>query len=91
MGLSSTHIKDPARRDRLLMLAAFAQGLLTLLGAANAACGFDRYLKANTVKKRTPRFRNDELATPPVPSRYRTRTRCARTARQMRLCESALT
>jgi hypothetical protein len=25
MGLSSTHIKDPARRDRLLMLAAFAQ------------------------------------------------------------------
>jgi hypothetical protein len=53
MGLSSTHIKDPARRDRLLMLAAFAQGLLTLLGAASEACGFDRYLKANTVKKRT--------------------------------------
>lgn len=53
MGLSSTHIKDPARRDRLLMLAAFAQGLLTLLGAASESCGFDRYLKANTVKKRT--------------------------------------
>ena len=53
MGLSSTHIKDPARRDRLLMLAAFAQGLLTLLGAASEAAGLDRYLKANTVKKRT--------------------------------------
>lgn len=53
LGLSSTHIKDPARRDRLLMLAAFAQGLLTLLGAASEAIGFDRYLKANTVKKRT--------------------------------------
>lgn len=53
MGLSSTHIKDPARRDRLLMLAAFAQGLLTLLGAASEASGLDRLLKANTVKKRT--------------------------------------
>lgn len=51
--LSSTHIKDPARLDRLLMLAAFAQGLLTLLGAASEAAGLDRYLKANTVKKRT--------------------------------------
>jgi len=53
LGLSSTHIKDPARRDRLLMLAAFAQGLLTLLGAASEAAGLDRYLKANTVKRRT--------------------------------------
>lgn len=53
MGLSSTHIKDPGRRDRLLMLAALAQGLLTLLGAASEAAGLDKYLKANTVKKRT--------------------------------------
>jgi hypothetical protein len=53
MGLSSTRIKEPARRDRLLMLAAFAQGLLTLLGAASEASGLDRVLKANTVKKRT--------------------------------------
>lgn len=53
LGLSSTHIKDPARRDRLLMLAAFAQGLLTLLGAASEAAGLDRYLKVNTAKKRT--------------------------------------
>jgi len=53
LGLSSTHIKDPVRRDRLLMLAAFAQGLLTLLGAASEAAGLDRYLKVNTAKKRT--------------------------------------
>lgn len=53
LGLSSTHIKDPARRDRLLMLAAFAQGLLTLLGAASEAAGLDKYLKVNTVKRRT--------------------------------------
>ena len=53
MGLSSTHIGDPARRDRLLMLAALAQGLLTLLGAASEAAGLDRYLRANTAKKRT--------------------------------------
>jgi hypothetical protein len=53
MGLSSTHIGDPVRRDRILMLAALAQGLLTLLGAASEAAGLDRYLKANTVKRRT--------------------------------------
>ena len=33
--------------------AAFAQGLLTLLGAASEASGLDRVLKTNTVKKRT--------------------------------------
>jgi len=39
--------------SEVLMLAAFAQGLLTLLGAASEAAGLDRYLKANTVKRRT--------------------------------------
>jgi hypothetical protein len=29
MGLSATHIGDPARRDRLLFIAAFAHVLLT--------------------------------------------------------------
>jgi hypothetical protein len=53
MGLSATHIGDPGRRDRLLLLAAVAQALLTLLGAAGEACGLDRTLKANTVKTRT--------------------------------------
>lgn len=53
MGLSATHIKKPARRDRLLLAAAIANLLLTILGAAGEALGFDRLLKANTVKTRT--------------------------------------
>lgn len=53
LGLSSTHISDPARRDRLLLLVALAEALLTLLGAASEKVGFDRMLKVNTVKKRT--------------------------------------
>jgi Transposase DDE domain len=53
MGLSTTHIGSPQRRDRLLLMAAMAQALLTLLGAAGEACGLDRMLKANTVKTRT--------------------------------------
>lgn len=53
MGLRATHIHDVARRDRLLLLAAIAQALLTLLGAASEAVGFDRDLKVNTVKYRT--------------------------------------
>jgi hypothetical protein len=53
MGLSATHIHDGARRNRLLLLAAIAPALLTLLGAASEAAGLDRYLKVNTVKRRT--------------------------------------
>jgi hypothetical protein len=53
MGLSATHIGDADRRDRLLLLVAMAHTLLTLLGAASEASGLDRYLKVNTVKKRT--------------------------------------
>lgn len=53
MGLSATHIGDPQRRDRLLLLIAVAHTLLTLLGAAAEDAGLDRYLKANTVKRRT--------------------------------------
>ena len=33
MGLSSTRIGEPMRRDRLLLVSAFATALLTLLGA----------------------------------------------------------
>ena len=43
----------PARRDRLLVLIALAEALLTLLGAAAESLGLDRKLKANTVTKRT--------------------------------------
>lgn len=53
MGLSATHIRDAGRRDRLLLLAAIAHALLTLLGAASERTGMDAYLKVNTAKKRT--------------------------------------
>ena len=53
LGLSSTHVSDPARRDRLLLLAALAMALLTLLGSAGESVGLDRTIKANTVKRRT--------------------------------------
>lgn len=53
MGLSATHIGNTERRDRLLLLAAIAHALLTLLGAASEETGLDRWLKVNTVKRRT--------------------------------------
>src|SRR3954469_23586732 len=53
MGLSSVRISDPQRRDRLLLLNAFAVVLLTLLGAAGESLGMDRHLKSNTVTTRT--------------------------------------
>jgi Transposase DDE domain len=53
MGLSSTRIGEPARRDRLLLISAFATALLTLLGAACESLGMDRLLKSNTSKTRT--------------------------------------
>ena len=53
MGLKATHIADANRRDRLLLLVALAHALLTLLGAASEAAGLDRFLKVNTVKRRT--------------------------------------
>jgi hypothetical protein len=52
MGLRATHIKSAERRDRLLLLAALAHALLTMLGAAGERCGLDRKLKTNTSKKR---------------------------------------
>lgn len=52
LGLSATHTKSCARRDRILFVAAIAEALLTLLGAAGEAAGLDRWLKANTSKKR---------------------------------------
>jgi len=53
MGLSSTHIGRCDRRDRMLLIGALAQALLTLLGAAAEDCGLDRTMKANTVKRRS--------------------------------------
>jgi hypothetical protein len=52
MGLSATHIRNEARRDRLIFIAAIAHMLVTLLGAAGERCGLDRTLKSNTSAKR---------------------------------------
>jgi hypothetical protein len=53
MGLSKTHIADREKRDRILFIHAIATAILTFLGAAGENIGLDRYLKVNTVKKRT--------------------------------------
>jgi hypothetical protein len=52
MGLSAIRIDDPKRRDRLLLLNAFAILLLTLLGAAGESLGMDRQLRTSTAKRR---------------------------------------
>ena len=53
MGLGATRIGEPIRRDRLLLVNAFAMVLLTMLGAAGESLGMDRLLKSNTAKRRT--------------------------------------
>jgi Transposase DDE domain len=53
MGMSSTRIGEPMRRDRLLLISAFATTLLTLLGAVGESLGMDRLLKSNTSTTRT--------------------------------------
>ena len=45
--------KIPISVDSLLLLSALAIALLTVLGAARESIGYDRWLKANTVKRRT--------------------------------------
>jgi hypothetical protein len=52
MGLGTVHVNSPERRDRLWLINAFAVVLLTLLGAAGEALGYDRMLKTNTAKRR---------------------------------------
>jgi len=53
MGMTKLRIGKPERRDRLLLISAIATALLTVLGATGEALGYDRMLKANTVKRRT--------------------------------------
>jgi hypothetical protein len=53
MGMAQIRISSPERRDRLWLLNALAVTLLTLLGAAGEALGFDKHLKASTTKRRT--------------------------------------
>ncbi len=52
MGMSELRIDDPQRRDRLLLLNAFAIVLLTILGAAGESLGMDRQLRTSTAKRR---------------------------------------
>jgi len=52
MGMSVLRIDDPQRRDRLLLLNAFAILLLTILGAAGESLGMDRQLRTTTAKRR---------------------------------------
>ena len=52
MGIGQIRISSPERRDRLWLLNALAVALLTLLGAAGEALGFDKHLKASTTKRR---------------------------------------
>jgi hypothetical protein len=52
MGMGSVHVSTPQRRDRLWLINALAVVLLTLLGAASEAVGYDRMLKTNTSKRR---------------------------------------
>lgn len=61
MGLSATHIRNEARRDRLIFIAAIAHMLVTLLGAAGERCGLDRTLKSNTSTKRQLSLYNQGL------------------------------
>jgi hypothetical protein len=53
MGMSEIRIAEPERRDRLLLIGAFAMALLTMLGTAGESLGMDRQLKSNTSKTRT--------------------------------------
>ena len=53
MGMAKIRIAEPERRDRLLLISAFAMALLTMLGAAGESLGMDRLLKSNTSKTRT--------------------------------------
>ena len=52
MGMGSVHVSTPERRDRLWLINGLAVVLLTILGAASEAVGYDRMLKTNTSKRR---------------------------------------
>ena len=53
LGMKKARVKKTQRRDRLFLISAIAIILLTLIGAASEMIGFDRYIKANTIHKRT--------------------------------------
>jgi hypothetical protein len=51
--MAEIRIAEPERRDRLLLIGAFAMVLLTMLGTAGESLGMDRLLRSNTSKRRT--------------------------------------
>jgi hypothetical protein len=53
MGMGSMHVSAPERRDRLWLICALSVVLLTGLGAAGEALGYDRYLKSDTTRRLT--------------------------------------
>ena len=53
MGLKEARVGRADRRDRMLLIGAMALALLTPLDAAGERLGYDRWLKTNTVKRRT--------------------------------------
>lgn len=76
MGLSLLRISRPDRRDRLLLLNAFAMHLLTMLGTAGEDLGMDRHLKSNTSKTRTHSlFRQGCMLYDLIPNRPEVRLR----------------
>jgi hypothetical protein len=52
LGMSWTRVTQPLRRDRMMLMATLAHGLLEELGAAGEDAGVDRHLKTNTAKRR---------------------------------------
>ena len=53
MGLAAMRISNPARRNWMLLPSTLAIALLSLLGGVGESLGYDRWLRANTVKHRT--------------------------------------
>jgi hypothetical protein len=53
MGMGAIHVSTSERRDRLWLINALAVALLTLLGAAGEALGYDKTLRTSTTKRRT--------------------------------------
>ncbi|MGA7802173.1 MAG: IS4 family transposase [Gammaproteobacteria bacterium] len=52
MGMATARVSTPERRDRLWLISAFAIALLTLLGTAGEALGYDRHLRTSTTPRR---------------------------------------
>jgi hypothetical protein len=52
-GFNLTSMGKPRRRDQMILLFTLAYILLLLFGVASERLGLDKYLRANTVKRRT--------------------------------------